>query len=285
MGLNPASRHADNSGVSRTSALVAAAVRLPRGPSPAMQVLWALDGTDATAAELGALVSQDHDFEARLLQLANCPYYGLTSRIATPAQAIMVIGFVAVRARAVGAATELFGGRRDEVPEGFWSHAAATAAASSIVAERSGDSVADAFSAGLLHDVGVALLHRHLGPDYLALQKAACDEGRPIVALERERLDTTHAEIATEVLTACKLPAALVDAVAHHHDLDVDDHLARTVRAGEAIAVRLLPTAAHHDTASPDEALAAAGIPPGHLDAILSRMRSELDELACLLSW
>ena len=48
----------------------------------------------------------------------------------------------------------------DEVdlgPTGFWSHSVVTAVASSVVARHLGTPVADAFSAGLLHDLGLAI--------------------------------------------------------------------------------------------------------------------------------
>jgi HD-like signal output (HDOD) protein len=75
----------------------------------------------------------------------------------------------------------------------------------------------DGFMAGMLHDVGKLVLAAKM-PDALqkVLERAAA-ERRPLYAIEREELDTSHAEIGGYLLGIWGLPRAVVEAVASHH--------------------------------------------------------------------
>lgn len=258
--------------------------RLPLQPSAAMRVLWALADDDASAAELARLVEVDPALSTRIMQLANSPYYGVSGRVSSAAQAIMLLGFTMVRALAVSAACGLFVDRRRGVPDGFWSHAAAAAVGAAVVAERTEAPVSDAFSAGLLHDLGTALIYRLLGDDYLELVAAADAAGRPLAEAERAEYGISHAWAGSMALEAWKFPAAFVEAVGGHHD-NLADPLSRAVAAGDALAVHLGHVPGHAGTPRPEDALAAAGVDPSRTDALLMRMRAELDDLACLLAW
>jgi HD-like signal output (HDOD) protein len=258
--------------------------RLPLQPSAAMRVLWALSDDETSAAELARIVEVDPALSTRIMQLANSPYYGVSGRVSSAAHAIMLLGFTMVRALAVSAACGLFVDRRRGVPDGFWSHAAAAAVGAAVVAERTEAPVSDAFSAGLLHDLGSALIYRLLGDDYTDLVARADADRRPLADAERAEYGITHAWAGAMALEAWKFPAGFVEAVGGHHD-GLADPLARAVAAGDALAVHLGHVPGHVGTPAAEEALAAAGIDPSRLDAVLMRVRAELDDLACLLAW
>src|SRR5205823_11831074 len=90
--------------------------------------------------------------------------------------AITVLGFSAVRTLAAAAAAGALD-QESTVPSGFWSHAAATAVGASLVADRVGARSTEAFSLGLLHDLGRALLYRVDPIRYTALCEQVAADG------------------------------------------------------------------------------------------------------------
>jgi HD-like signal output (HDOD) protein len=75
----------------------------------------------------------------------------------------------------------------------------------------------DAFMAGILHDLGKHLLPTLWPDEAAAIELAARTEGRPVHAIESERLGTTHAELGAHLLAAWGLPYPVIEAVANHH--------------------------------------------------------------------
>ena len=86
------------------------------------------------------------------------------------------------------------------------------------VAERQQDQfVEQAFSAGLLHDIGPLALAASLGDKYAALWRRAASLTRVLHVIEREEVKATHAEAGPYLLGIWGLPLPLVEAVAWHH--------------------------------------------------------------------
>lgn len=265
------------------SELVDALRNLPMRAGIAAQILVALEDPDVTPNEVAQIIQTDPSLAARVLRLANSPYFGLNGSVASCTQAIVVLGFSVIRSLSVSSAAGLFGESGRGMPAGFWEHAARVAAGASLVARHRGLPPGDAFSAGLLHDLGRALLFRH---DPVRYQKLEAEYGRDTllsVQAEREEYGIDHAEAAAMVLEQWRLPHALVDAVRMHHQPidDVDGRIARFVLVGEALA-ELEEAHAHGPAVAPSEALMA--LPAPLVERIRVEMRSEMDRITALFS-
>jgi hypothetical protein len=140
--------------------------------------------------------------------------------------------------------------------------------------------VGEAFSAGLLHDVGAALLFRHDRERYdIVLTAAGHDEARRC-ALERAVFGLEHGEAGAIALAAWGLPDYLVEAVRQHHaDLDeITEPLALLVSGGEAVtAVMVRDDPGVADRL--DVALTAAGLEGVPSASIVEQLRAEIARL------
>jgi putative nucleotidyltransferase with HDIG domain len=194
----------------RANELVTSFEAMPAHAPVALRVLWLADDPASDAKGLGAAVSTDPTLTTRVMRLANSAYYGLSGKVTNAAFAVTVLGFSTVRSLAAAAAAGIDEDAR--TPDGFWDHAALTAAAAALMAGRTGAPRHDAFSLGLLHDLGRALLWR-LDPVNDDEVGAAVDHA----TLERGRYGIDHAEAAARVLTAWRFPQPVTDAIAHHH--------------------------------------------------------------------
>ena len=283
--VDNSTKFSDEEAKARTEQLLEDLKRLPTQPSAAMRVLWALGDTDTSAGELARLVEADPALSTRIMQLANTAQYGLFRRVSSAAHAIMVVGFVSVRSLAVSSACGLFVDKRRSVPENYWSHSAATAAASSVIAEYTDAPISDAFSAGLLHDLGIALLFRQSPETYDTVVERAAELGS-LCEAEREILGADHVWVAASVLEAWHFPAPFTQAIGGHHgDPASADPLTQAVIAGKALAEHLGFTMGYDPVRDPAEVLEAVGIDVSRMDGVLQRVALQVDELAHLFSW
>lgn len=99
----------------------------------------------------------------------------------------------------------------------LWEHALHCAVASYVIAEHSGLDSESAYTAGLFHDIGKALLWQEFGDEYLEMM-AHCiwtDGNLPVV--ERNRFGIEHAAIGGRLLSEWRFPREIAAAVAEHH--------------------------------------------------------------------
>ena len=265
-----------------TGGLSDALAHLPAQPVAALRVLELVEHPNASAAELARLIEMDPSLSARVIRLANAPYYGLARRVSSASRAVVLLGFSTVRALAVSAACSLIIENGRQGPAGYWAHSIATASAASLVARHAGSAPSDAFSAGLLHDVGTALLYRY-DPEAHAAMLTRVRAGTDLAKAERETFGRTHQEAGAEVLDVWRFPDDFVHAVADHHSppTSIRTTLGKLVAAGEAISASLAGSF-DEPVGSLDDALWSAGV-----NAPAARMitlaRRELTNVAAFL--
>ncbi len=173
------------------------------------------------AQDLADLLSKDPAIASRILKVANSAFYGFQKRIGNLAQAIVVLGFQALKnlTLTVGVIDSFRVGSGDDFDyPTFWAHSVATAIAADHIARHAKiPNRSEAYMAGLLHDVGKLVLAQH-GPSlYCEVRTLIAQEYTPISA-EREILGRDHAELGARFLSRWSLPDELVDAVAKHHE-------------------------------------------------------------------
>jgi HD-like signal output (HDOD) protein len=202
----------------------------------AVQVLTTVDNPNADAHKVAAAVELDPGFAAQLIRLANSAYYGMSGRVGNTSFAVTVIGFSAIRSMAALNATGLETGSQAG-PKNFWEHAAGTAAACSTLAPRFGLVTGDAFAAGLLHDLGIALLSTFDRDNHQRLALVDGDDGSVLAEAERSVFGMGHDDAAAHVLSAWRFPPAFIDAIAGHHAEGAPSSpLSAATRAGDIVA-------------------------------------------------
>lgn len=212
--------------------------RLPAQGPIAVRVVQATSDTKSTAADLAKVIELDPALTARLIRVANSAYYGLSRRVASITLAVTVVGFSTVRAIAGAAASGLFDAH-DGVPDNFWEHSLATAAAASVLAPRFGAAPGDAFAVGLLHDLGSVLLFRGYPDGYAALlERVAGGDDREQVELEV--FGITHQRAGGRVFAAWSFPEEFIEAIEGHHGAEEGTRrspLAETLHVADALSL------------------------------------------------
>ena len=267
-------------------ALLAELGDLPARPSVAMKVLQLVDDPRTDATRLGRLVETDPALAAHALRLANAPANGISRRIGSARHAVMVLGFELVRSLAALTAGGLLGNGRKVAPPGFWPHALHTAAGAMVVARHTGGSEGEAGSAGLLHDLGAALLYRAAPGPYEDL--LADTKGDPVARMEEEarRFELTHEEAGARVLAAWHFPDEVLEVLRDHHRIPVrtTGRLVKVVRAGEALGDLVTVVDQGEALADPGEALRLVGIVDPDLEALQEEVTEQARSLSSVLA-
>jgi len=206
-----------------TTALLDRIEELPPLPAVAARVMGMADDNRTSALELAQVLSTDQALTAKLIKISNSAYYGFARRVSTVREAVLVLGFKQVRQVAVGASimNTFRPSRPDEAfdLDLFWGHSVAVAVAAEAVAKRTRRAKPeDAFTAGILHDIG-RLVIRQVKPEKFEAAVALAQTGQcSLHAAELSITGVAHDDVGRALGEKWKFPAHLIDAVAGHHD-------------------------------------------------------------------
>jgi putative nucleotidyltransferase with HDIG domain len=271
--------------------LITEVTQLPVQPGAPMRLLWMLEDPRSSAADLGRLIESDPALSEQIMRLANAAFYGLAGKVSSAWRAVTVLGLTTVRAIATTAAFDLFAQNSHSLPDDFWPHSVTTAAAAAAIARRidiqpNDDQPNDAFSAGLLHDLGRALVFRRTPRRYEAVLELLADDPE-LSGSDAERMEfgMTHAEVGAAALSVMRFPADVVEAIGSHHTPPgrVTSHLGCVLIAADAMAIEIDGITSEKN-APLDDALVALALPAGSRESLLAEVRSDQDNLAGFLT-
>lgn len=199
---------------------------LPSMPQIAQKILGLdLESTEGELAML-KLIEKDPQISAKLIGLANTPFFGATKPIVTLMDAAMLLGTARVKTVTLGIAfmTSIATAthRRLDI-QGLWQHSFRVALAMRTLSRAmpidSRPYLDEIFFAGLLHDIGYMVLN-HLDPDKSdALHhRFATEPHRSSTEIEAELLEMSHSELGAELVRHWNLPETIVTVLRYHHD-------------------------------------------------------------------
>lgn len=196
---------------------------LPEVPQVAFRVIQLLNIPDTAVSQLAELIGADQALTAKLLRLCNSAYYGLSRKITTVSEAIMIVGFSAVKSMVLMITTQstmnkgLLGYKIK--PGEFWKHSLGTAESARLIARQCNDPrEEESFTAGLIHDIGKMVLNQCALPEVYRATNLMQKENISIYAAEARILGFNHAEAGATLADRWKFPSLLVNAIRYHHD-------------------------------------------------------------------
>ncbi len=194
---------------------------LPSVPSIIFEVSRLLDNPLTNASELAKIINRDQGMVAKILTVANSPLYGLPRKVATIEFAIILLGFENLKNIITALSMiETIKGKSDKYwnRKKYWAHSLATASISKTIADdlgyvRSGE----AFTAGLLHDLGISILQRFLHTEFVNVINLVKEKNIPFLEAEKVILEATHQEVGYYLAEKWNLPTPLAESILYHH--------------------------------------------------------------------
>ncbi len=172
--------------------------------------------------EIAEVIETDQAIAAKVLQVSNSAYYGLSGMVSSIHQATVVLGHRTLEQLiTMVSATSLLGSHLKGYRMGsgtLWQHSLAVALCSRLIAkDRAPAMENDAFSVGLIHDAGKLALDRYLLERKVQVDQALTT-GVNFLEVEKQVLGFDHTELASELCAKWKLPENHVSAMRFHHD-------------------------------------------------------------------
>ena len=245
-----------------------------------------LSRDDVDLREVEGIIRNDPVVAARLIGAANAAAYAAHAPTTSIHSALLRLGLLAVRRLAF--LLSLY----DAVPgspaqrRAFWSHSLAVAHAAEVIAQHvpawpSAMNPEPAFLAALLHDLGLLALARHYPREEANVIALAAEKGMARWQIERELLDTDHAEIGARLAAHWSFPPVITTVIRCHHtflDAPLDDRwIAAVVALADALCnedeASSIGEGAHVDTI--EMAIAMLGLPADALGRIVDETRPD----------
>ena len=198
---------------------------VPMLSTSASRLLQLSARADHELADVINLVKTDANLTARVLRVVNSAAFGLLNRITSIDRAVSYLGERIVVSVALGdCAGKLF----DKELTGYeaaggdlWKHDLRAAIASREVVVQGGLEISTelAFTAGLLHDIGKALISDYLhgtAPEAVAL--TSTEDSLDYLTAEEKLIGFDHTRAGYELAKAWQLPAELCEVIRYHHE-------------------------------------------------------------------
>lgn len=212
---------------------------LHSAPQVARRVLAMTRDLDFDLGEVVDCLKNEPALAAKILRIVNSSHFGVRREVSNLRQAVAMIGQRCLRLvlMTFSLIDALTSGAGKRVYQRYWRRAVTMAAVAARLSTGRRDLDADdAYSAGLLADLGVLVLAQLEGNRYLELYETT-PHGRDLIEGERRAFGFSHPEVAARLLNAWEFPPALILAVHHHHDDRTEaTPLETATRAGDLMA-------------------------------------------------
>ncbi len=193
--------------------------RLPSPPATYLRLTEAMANPNVSSKAIGAIVEEDPAMSVKILQLVNSAYFGLAHTATSVAQAVTYLGMEVLRALTLSAhvfstaeGTSICRAELDQIQK---SSLATATIAKRLVRNRELSN--DAFTAGIIHDVGRIVIALAMPDKHREIAETVAMNGSSESALEQATLGVTHAEVGAYLLGVWGLPFSIVETTAFHH--------------------------------------------------------------------
>ena len=221
-------------------ALMTGMPAIPSLPAILLEIKKEAESETSSLKTIGKIIVKDMGMTAKILQLANSAFFGVRGPVSTVEQAVNFLGLETVQALILVAHVfSQFSAKHLSTFQisRLWEESLETGALALEIAKAEGCTpfeTEQAYTAGLLHDMGILVLAANCADEFSAILVEAAAKKGTVWELERSEIGITHAELGAYMLGLWGLSDPIVEAVAYHH------------RPGECVGKTFAPVTAVH---------------------------------------
>jgi len=200
-------------------------LKIPSLMPVVMQLHALMSDPDVSVSDIGSTLTEDPELSTRVLRIANGALFGLTSPVLDPRQAATILGINRLHSIVMQAATTIAfdseEARKDPLCQDHWKHSILVAHIARDIGKRAKNpdlmTPEELHIAGLLHDIGRAILIHNLRDEYVQTLALAEAKHLELIDAEREVFGCTHSQLGAKLVLTWQLPRNLAQTIAFHH--------------------------------------------------------------------
>jgi len=197
---------------------------LPSLPDLYLKLQEQLRCPDIKIERISSIIASDVGMTAKVLQLVNSPFFGITNRIKDPGHAVRMLGLNTIKTLVLS--VHIFSMFDTNKLKGFpikhlKEHSMNVAAYAKKIAEmETGEKKVseDAFIHGMLHDCGKIILIERLTEKYRKVLDLAKTQKISIYEAEKNIFGATHADVGAYLLGLWGMPDPMLETIVFHHN-------------------------------------------------------------------
>jgi len=209
---------------------------IPTLPTIVFELNKYLQDPDTSIKTICDTIEKDQAIALKILKLVNSAFYGFQSKISDLRNAIILLGYNAVRNAIVSLSViNSFSSKRIALLDfditQFWKHSLAVAVTSKNIAQISkSESPDNCFVGGLLHDIGKVILAQYFHDLFEQVWTTLQDEHVTFYEAEKSKLPINHTVIGAHLAAKWQLPGGLVESIRWHHEFQPQSENANFVQ-------------------------------------------------------
>jgi len=207
--------------------LVSSIGSLPSLPKVYAELQKKMKDPECSIADVAGVIEKDMGMCTKVLQLVNSAFFGLFTKVDSPARAVNLLGLDTIKTLVLGMG--VFSELKSASSKGFsvdalWQHSLSVAAFAKKIALEESDNkelIDNCYIAGMIHDVGKLLLFSSLPDKYIQAVTLAMEEQELNLSLAEQKVfQADHGDVGGYLIGLWGLPGSVVEAIAFHHKLD-----------------------------------------------------------------
>ena len=184
----------------------------------ANQVVSMSGGPQPDVARIASIIGGDPALAAEVLFLANSSLFGFPARIRSLGHAVCLLGVDRIRDLAITVAIRVLMRSAKRLMRPCWRHSVACAMIAEEISPLFGGLTEQAYTAGLLHDIGRLSFLKSYAAEADAVLSASYSSVEEVLSAERAALNVDHGTAGSWLVQYWDLPAAFGEICEHHHE-------------------------------------------------------------------
>ncbi|MBW1975989.1 MAG: HDOD domain-containing protein [Deltaproteobacteria bacterium] len=189
-------------------------------PQVALRILNMLQAGDYNFSEVAGEIKKDQVITAKIISFCQSPVFATRHPITSIDRAIVYLGERRLLKTVLEAYCETIysvkTGGYSMCRGGLFNHAVTTAHLSEALASSLNLPEDQAYTAGLLHDIGKVVLDHYIHPVAPYFYRQVLVSGKPLVEVEEQVFGFTHTEVGKILAETWFFPSELVDVIYNH---------------------------------------------------------------------
>lgn len=196
---------------------------IPSVPKLYQRLLAEVSIKETSIDRIGELISSDIGMSAKMLQIVNSAFFGISRKIKDIREVVKLLGLDVIKSLVLS--IDVFTKYDEKIVSDFSineliSHSlicAGFAKEIAIVEKLDKEIINNSYMAGMLHDLGRLIIVANLPEKYVEIVDMVKQDNLTFYEAEKKALNATHAELGGYLAKLWGLPDDIVEAITFHH--------------------------------------------------------------------